>query len=226
MKRLSVVFVLLFLVMSVGQAQKRSGFEVFLSSGFAIPSSPMPFANYWKMQYGGGGGVGYTLSSSITILGSAEYYKFQLNRDGISKSFDTKYMSDIWIFNDVSLNPSADPSSVFTASINLQLTPSGNSKTLSPYLLLGAGVMSVTLSEISLPTTSVLALDSSIVSMTAMRRITGGKETAAFFQCGMGIEAHLTSLVTMFAEARFVRGLSKGLGTAYIPLTAGVKITL
>jgi len=226
MKRIWVLFVLLPLVMVMGQAQQNSGLEVFLSSGFVMPSSPMTFANYWKMQAGGSLGVGIPLTPSITLVGSVEYYRFQLNVDGVNKGFDTKYMRDIWIFSDVSLNPSADPSSVMTASVNVRVAPSAIKGWLSPYLVAGIGMMKFSLSEISLPTTSVLSLDSASVSFTARQRIIGGEETDVFFQSGLGFDVHFSSLVNLFLEARYTHGFSKGLGTAYIPITAGVRMYL
>ena len=226
MKRIILCFAFVFVAITLANAQQSSGIEISVNSGFVIPSSPMTFANFWQMQYGGGFGMGITLSESITLLGSAEYYRFTLNEDGISKNFNTRYMKEIWIFNDVSLHPSAGTSSVMTGSANLRISPTGLTGFVSPYLVAGAGVMIFSISEISLPTTSVLSLDSASVSMTAQRRIIGGKETAAFLQCGIGMDVHVTSVLVMFAEARFVGGLTRELGASYVPLTAGVRMKL
>jgi opacity protein-like surface antigen len=226
MKRIILSFVLVAAMLTVGNAQQSSGLEVSLSSGFVFPSSPMTFADYWKMQYGGGISVGMDLSESMTLLGAFEYYRFTLNKDGISKGFDTPYMRDIWIFNDVSSNPSADPSSVMTGSANVRVSPLKTSGMLSPYFVAGAGVMRFSLSEIALPMTSVLSINGSDISMTAQRRITGGDNTSAFFQFGMGIDFRLTQTILMFVEGRYTSGLNKGLGTTYLPITAGMKLRL
>jgi hypothetical protein len=95
MKRLYVLFVLILLLMAMVQGQQKLGIEVSVSSGYVIPSTPMTFANYWKMQYGGGVGVGFALTPSITLLGSVEYYRFQLDVDGINNGFDAKFMREI-----------------------------------------------------------------------------------------------------------------------------------
>ena len=108
MKRSTVLLALLLLTISVGYAQQNEGIEVSVSSGYVIPSSPMTFANYWTMQYGGGLSAGMPLSPSITLIGSFEHYQFKLNKDGVNNGFDTNYMRDIWIFKSVSMNPSAD----------------------------------------------------------------------------------------------------------------------
>ena len=113
MKRIIFLFLLL-LAVTIGNAQQSSGIEVSVSSGYVLPSSPMTFADYWNVQYGGGLRAGFPLSQSTTLVGSVEYYQFKLNQDGVTKGFDTQYMRDIWLFQNVSLNPSADPTSVTT----------------------------------------------------------------------------------------------------------------
>ncbi len=226
MKRLSILFALVLLTLTPVSAQQQSGIEVSLSSGYVLPSSPMTFSNYWKMQYGVGVGVGIPMSETVTLVGSVEYYKFALKPAGISSSFDTQYMRDIWAFTDVSLAPTADPSSVASASATIRFSPSHRSGPLSPYVLAGVGVMSLSLGEISLPTTSVMTANGSNISMTALQTITGGSTTSALAQFGVGLDVHMTSLVNLFVEARYVHGFSNGLGTSYIPLTAGINVRL
>ncbi|MDP2883549.1 MAG: hypothetical protein Q8P51_00805 [Ignavibacteria bacterium] len=226
MKRLSLLFVLLLLTMAMVNAQQNHGVEVSVSSGFVLPSSPMTFANYWNMQYGGGMRAGFPLSPSITLISSFEHYRFKLNENGIKKGFDTNYMRDIWIFDRVSLNPSADPSSVTTVSANVRIARSSLSGLLSPYFIGGVGVMRFSLSEIRLPTTSVLSINGSDISMTAQQTVTGGVETSAFFQFGMGFDVRVTQSFDMFVEARYASGLNKGLRTTYVPITGGIKIRL
>ena len=226
MKRLSWFFVLLLLAMTTLTAQQNSGIEASVSSGLVFPSSPMTFANYWSMQYGGGLQVGVPLSQSITLFGSVEHYQFKLNQQGIREGFNTDYMRDIWIFQSVSLNPSADPSSVTTVSANVRVVPSRLSGLVSPYFIGGVGVMRFSLSEIKLPATSVLSINGSGISMTAQQTITGGVETSAFFQFGMGFDVQLTRLFGMFIEARYASGLNSGLRTTYVPVSGGIKMRL
>lgn len=226
MKRFSVLFVLVLLIMATGNAQQDYGVEVSVSSGVVLPSSPMTFADYWNVQYGGGLGVGIPMSQSVTLIGSFEHYQFKLKQDGVTKGFDTRYMRDIWVFDHVSLNASADPSSVTTVSANLRVAPSKLSGLLAPYFIGGVGVMRFSFGEIKLPTTSVLSINGSDISMIAQQSITGGVETTAFFQLGMGIDVQLTQSFDLFVEARYASGLNKGLHTAYVPITGGVKLRL
>lgn len=226
MKRSIVFLTLLLLFIAAGFAQQNEGVEVSLSSGYVIPSSPMTFSNYWSMQYGGGLAAGIPLSPTITLIGSFEHYQFKLNEKGVNNGFDTNYMRDIWIFNRVTMNPFAEPSTVTTVSGNLRFAPSGLSGALSPYFVGGLGVMRFSLSEISLPTTSVLTVGGSEIAMTAQQSVTGGNETAVFFQYGMGFDIQLTGSFEMYVEARYASGLNKGLRTSYIPITGGLKMRL
>lgn len=226
MKRLSIVFVLLLLALAPGYAQQTDGVEVSISSGYVLPSSPMSFSNYWSMQYGGGLAAGIPLSPTITLVGSFEHYQFELKKDGVNNGFDTNYMRDIWIFNRVTMDPSADPSTVTSVSANLRFAPTGLSGVLSPYFVGGLGVMQFSLSEISIPTTSVLTVGGSEISMTAQQVVTGGDQTAVFFQYGMGFDVRVSALFNMFVEARYANGLNKGIRTSYIPIMGGVKVRL
>jgi len=211
---------------TAGQSQQNYSVEVSVSSGIVFPSSPMTFADYWNVQYGGALNVGIPLSPSMTLVGSLEHYQFKMNADGIQKGFDTNYMREIWIFDHVSLNPSADPSSVTTLSANVRMTPVRLSGVISPYFIGGIGVMRFALGEIKLPTTSVLSVNGSDISMTSQQTVTGGTQTSAFFQFGMGLNAQLTQSLDLFIEARYASGLNKGLRTVYLPITGGIKMRL
>jgi hypothetical protein len=186
----------------------------------------MTFANYWTMQYGGTVGAALTLSSAVSLSGTFEYYQFDLDHNGISEGFDTQYMRDIWVFKSVSLNATAGTSSIMTAAVNLRMTPPEMTGMLKPYVLAGGGMMKYSLSEISLPTNSTLDIAGSPVTISARRRITGGSESVPFVQFGIGMDVQWLDPVIIFIEARYSRGLSKGLGTSYLPLAAGVKYRL
>ena len=69
-----------------------------------------------------------------------------------------------------------------------------------------------------------MTVNSSVVSMTAERRIVGGTETVVFLQSGIGFDLKMTEMIRPFVEARYVFGLTKNVTTSYIPLSAGVKI--
>jgi hypothetical protein len=222
MNRFCVVIVLVLVLMTGGKAQESSDIEFSVSSGYVLPSSPMAFANYWKMQYSLGAGVGWALSPSIKLIGSVEYCQFKLSEDGVSEAFNTEYVRDIWIFEDVSMDPSADPSSMLNIAASVRVTPSGIPGIVSPYLIAGGGLMTFTLSEVSMPATSVVKLSSSTVSMTSEQKIVGGTETAGFIQGGLGFEFGLSAMFKPYVEARYVVGFTKGVSTSTIPLTVGV----
>jgi opacity protein-like surface antigen len=226
MKRFCMLVALAMVTVTPGYAAPPGDLELMVSSGVVFPESPMTFRGYWTMQYGAGIGVGIPLSPSVTFVGSFEYYSFKLNEDGVSEDFDPEYAREIWAFNDVTLIPAAVPSSVTAISANMRVAPVLTNGPLSPYFLVGIGAMRFSLSEISMPMTSRLVLDNSAVSMTAATRITGGTQTAVLLQGGVGLDIRLSSLLNVFIEARFVRGLTEGLGAAYVPLTAGVKLQL
>jgi hypothetical protein len=226
MRRISAVILFTGMMLAVAGAQESGGVEASLTSGYVFPSSPMAFANYWTIQYGGGLQVGIPLSESVSMVGSFEYYRFKMSETGVSEGFDVEYVRDIWIFDRVSLSPSADASSVIALSANLRVAPSPRAGSLSPYFTAGFGVMQLSIGEISLPVTSVLTVGGNNISMTAQNRIVGGKETALLLQSGIGIDLNVSESLSAFLEARYALGLTKGHSTSYIPLNIGLKYHL
>ncbi len=226
MKRTSLLLMLILWMTAAGLARQTSGIEISVQSGIALPASPMSFSDYWKFQYGGGLSVGYPLSSSVTLLGSFEYHRFNLNEDGVHSGFDTEYMRRIWILDGVSMNPSADPGSVLSVSANVRIAPLGLSGRLSPYFVAGVGIARFSLSDIELPTTSVLSVNNTTVAMTANTRIIGTKETVLSVQGGVGFDYRIAEPFSLFVEGRYAVGLTKGESSAYVPLGVGLKMHL
>jgi len=226
MTRIRTLITLSLVMMTGGFAQEQSTLEISLSSGYVLPASPMTFARYWTMQSGGSLSAGMALSPSMVVQASVDYCRFTMNAQGVAENFDTQYMRTIWIFSDVSQHPSADLSSIVTVSAGVRVSSPGFSGTFSPYVLAGAGAMFSSIAEIALPTTSVLELDGTTVSPQARQRIIGGKESAAFLQGGLGMDARLSAMWSVFVETRFALGMTQNLGTAYVPVTAGVRLRL
>jgi hypothetical protein len=149
-----------------------------------------------------------------------------MSTTGVQEAFDTKYMGDIWAFSSVTLRPSASASSIMTASVNFRIKSPGSAVTILPYLIIGGGVLRVSIGEISIASTSTLPLDNSSVAFTAKRRIIGGTETTPFGQCGTGLEMRFSEAYTVYVETRLVRAFQSTIGTTYIPIVAGVSMSL
>lgn len=226
MRRMRILILLTAMMMGVAIAQEGGGLEVSLTAGTVLPSSPMTFANYWTAQYGGGLRAGFPLSESVSLIGSLEYYSFTMNETGVKDGFNTDYVRDIWIFDRVTMSPSADQSSVLALSANLRVAPSPRSGLLSPYFIAGLGVMRVSMSEISMPVTSVLTINTNTIDMTAQNRIVGGDQTAVLLQSGLGVNFKISDSFNAFVEARYAIGFTEGHSTSYIPLSVGMKVRL
>ena len=226
MRHTLVLLLFTALMIGVATAKEMGGMEVSVTTGYVLPSSPMAFANYWSAQYGGSLRAGFPLSESVSLIGSLEYYRFTLNETGVKEGFNTDYVKEIWIFDRVTMNPSADPSSVVALSASFRVAPSPRAGLISPYFIAGLGVMQVSMSNISMPVTSVLTINTNTVDMTARNRIVGGKQTALMLQSGLGVDFNISTLLNAFVEARYAIGLTEGHSTSYIPLGVGVKLRL
>ena len=222
MKNICLWSVIIFAAVSISFAQKSKDIVVSFQGGSAIPSTPMSFSQYWKMSYGGGGGVEIPVSASVTIGANVDYYQFTMDDEGIRNSFATSYMRDIWAFNDVSIKPTASNSSVMSIALNMRIESPDLKGALRPYLIVGGGMLSYSFAEISLPVKSTIVINGESISMTSQQKIVGGDKTDPFFQLGLGINYYLTSSLGIFAEARYSKKIVKGAGMTFVPLTAGV----
>jgi hypothetical protein len=226
MKNVRLLSVILLIAVSLSPAQKTGGIIVSLHGGSAIPSTPMSFSQYWKMSYGGGGGVEIPLSSSVTIGGMVDYYQFVMDEDGVRNSFATSYMRDIWAFNDVSLKPAASNSSVMSIALNVRIEAPDLNGPFRPYCVVGGGMLNYTFAEIALPVKSTIVMNGSPVTMTSEQEIAGGEKTDPFLQLGLGVNVRLSPSLGIFTEARYSKELVKGIGMTFIPLTVGVFYAL
>jgi len=226
MKRTGLVFLLVLLSTTGGNAQQSHDVEISVGAGVAFPSSPMTFADYWQPHYGLSAGAGVPLSESVTLTGSVEYQRFTLDEAGVSGAIDTDYLREIWAFEDVTTVSTAGSSSATTLSANVRVSPSGLSGLLSPYVTAGLGVRWFTLGEIQLATTSTLSVNGSHIPMTANQTVIGGTETSALMQVGLGVDIRAAASFDIFVEARYAFGLTREIGAAYVPLMAGARFRL
>jgi opacity protein-like surface antigen len=222
MKKICLLFICILIVGSISSAQKSKDIVVSLHGGSAFPSTPMSFSQYWKMSYGGGGGVEIPVSSSMTIGANVDYYQFVMDEEGIRNSFATTHMRDIWAFNDVSIKPVASNSSVMSIALNMRIESPDLNGALRPYLIVGGGLLKYSFAEIDLPVKSTIVMNGESVSMTSQQKIIGGDKTDPFVQLGIGVNYYLSSSLGIFAEARYSKELVKGIGMTFVPLTAGV----
>ncbi len=226
MKNIRLLSIILLITVSLTRAQTNVDVIISLHGGSAIPSTPMSFSHYWKMNYGGGGGVEIPLSSSVTIGGNVDYYQFVMDEEGIKNSFATSYMRDIWAFNDVSLKPSASNSSVMSIALNVRIESPDLNGSIRPYCVVGGGVLKYTFAEIALPIRSTIVMNGSPVTMVSRQTIAGGEKTDPFLQLGLGVNLRITSSLGVYTEVRYSKELVKGIGMTFIPLNAGVLYTL
>jgi hypothetical protein len=219
-----LVSLLMLLMAPAVLGQEVSGLQVVASSGIAFPAAPMTFAESWNMQAGGSVGVGVPLSSMATLVGSLEYYRFELDVEGVRARFDTDRLRRTWVVDAVAMDPSAGPSSVLTVALGVRLQPRRPGAAVEPYVVAGGGWMRFSLDDVELPTTTQFTAGSSVINMTAEQSIVGGVASVAFVQTGLGASIRVAESLRPFVEARYVIGFTSGARSAYVPLTIGVIV--
>lgn len=121
MRHLLVAILVLSILMPSVLLAESGDTHVFINGALQLPLNPEAFKDGWKMGFGGGAGVRYSITPVIGLVGEFDYHFFGL---------DAPSGSDL----------SGADASIIYASGGIKLRPMGNSENAwQPILLAGGG---------------------------------------------------------------------------------------
>jgi len=204
MKRLLVVmtvFLLIFAQVSFAQGPARKA-TFLVNAGFAVPSAPEVFADYWKTGINVGGGIGFLLERNLQFQGIVEYNNFAFDEDGFLNALGISGSG-------VAVDGAS--ASIVTASANLRVLLSTGSASTAAYLIGGLSFFRLSTSD-----ATVSYIGNSVT-------IPGDSETAAGVSFGGGISFEMNPRLDLFVEAKYGIGFTEGESTQYLPLKVGLE---
>lgn len=209
MKRIAIAIVILVAFASTlsaqeGAAQEEAGkISVYVNSGVSLPMNPEIFSDYWKMGFNFGGGVGYSFTPNLSVVGSFGYNSFAFDEDGFLDAFG---------MGETGISVDGASASIITgsASIKASFLPAGSA--VSPYGIAGAGLFKLTLSE---TTVSYMGISETVPEVS---------ETKAGAHFGAGLDYMLNEKIGLFIEGIYGIGLTEGESTGYVPIRVGASI--
>jgi opacity protein-like surface antigen len=190
-------------VMPAPVREKNS--SLFLSGGASFPSKPKEFTDYWEMGFNVGGGFGFDLTPSLSILALAEYNNLPFNKDQFLKDFGFSSYG-------ISLSGGAASILTVTGSLKILLNPSSSASTV--YVLGGIGFFQVSTSDIKV----------SYQGRTETAQ--GTKESAFSAHFGAGVDIPVGAETYIFLQGSYGMGFTKDEGTYYIPLKFGMRMKI
>lgn len=205
MKRISLITLVLLLFSATGWTQTEKNFDLYFSGGLSFPSKPQAFADYWKMGLNFGGGLGFDLSPSISIVGFVDYNNFAFDEKGLLQSIGLSGSG-------VLINGGS--ASIFTISGNLKILFNATPRVTTAYFIGGAGFFSVSTADVKVTYQGVSA------------SVKGESESALSFHLGAGIEVPVGETTNIYVEGQYGIGLTKNESTNYIPVKLGVKLKI
>jgi len=188
-------------VITDGFAQHKK-VELYIGGGLSFPMSE-GFSDMWSMGFSAGGGVGYRFGSNISGNANLSYSSFPIDED----KFLAGAPSGVEI--------SGGSVSVVLVTANLKVLLIANPQEVSPYLIGGIGLFSLSVSDV---TVSYLG--------TTVTANTSASESALGIVFGGGVDIPVSPSLKIFLEAGYVMGFTEGDSTEYLPLKGGIIFLL
>jgi len=204
MRTIISVFVSL-LILSFASLSQEKNNDFYIGAGLSFPSGPQIFSDYWKMGFNVGGGFGFPLSPSISLIGTIDYNNFAFDESGFLKALG---------YSNSGINVSGGSASIFTIDGNIKILLNTIPKSTTPYIVCGVGFFSLSTADVT-----VSGGGSSV-------RVSGDSESAFSIQFGAGIDIPAGEAMNIYIEGKYGIGFTKGENTAYLPLRAGIRMKI
>ena len=157
------------------------------------------------MGFNLGGGIGYRFGSNVSGNAYFSYNSFPLN--------ENKFLDDLNAPSGVNISGGSASVILFTTNIKALLI--ANSQQVSPYLLVGIGLFSLSTS------------DATVSYMGTQIPVNSSNSESAFgILFGGGIDIPVSPTIKIFLEAGYTLGFTKGESTGYLPIKSGLVILL
>ncbi|MBU1318985.1 MAG: outer membrane beta-barrel protein [candidate division Zixibacteria bacterium] len=207
MKRAVIVLTILVLFGTYSTADAQFGKIITLGGGISSVQKPDSFSDYYKRGYNGSAALGFGIVPGVSIHAMIEYNSFPLDTDKIKEIAALLEMNP-----EVSGDDLTVISGFVLARVRLLLLAPGS----SPYAIGGVGLVRAGVSNIE------LAAEDPQDNITIRLE----SETATAITVGAGFDFGFAPKTSIFIEGRYVRAFFKDDNFAYIPIKAGLNISL
>ncbi|MEG8948171.1 hypothetical protein [Rosettibacter firmus] len=205
MKTICMFFISIFTFFSLTFAQGGRNTELYINTGFSLPSQPETFSDYWNTGINIGGGLGFPFSSSLVFVGRVDYNNFSFDEEGFLKDNN---------FAGYGVSISGGSASIVTITGNLKANLISTPNSVSPYFVGGIGYFKMTIDEFT------------ISALGESEKVEGDTESAFSVLFGVGVDIPAGETMSIYFEGKYGIGFTEDESKKYFPLNAGIKIKL
>lgn len=183
------------------QAQTPDKVDFYVQAGAGIPAAPNNFTENYKIGYGFGAGVSYTVRPSVKLQLLGQYHRFSFDEDGA--------LDNVNVSQSVTGIDGADASMV-SLMLNVIYEYELPGIPTSTYVSVGAGYLRAARDDFTITTPEeTFNIDQNSGSSLAVNG-------------AVGLKRALNDNLSVNLEAKFVTGLFIDNRTQYVPLSIGI----
>ena len=202
MKRIIFSLFLLSVAIANASAQGTNKPEFYANSGISFPTGPDEFTDYWRMGFNFGGGIGYSVSPNLTLVGYFDFNNFRFD--------DDKFLRD-YGFSGYGISISGGEASIITLSGNLKATLQTSPSSLHPYFCGGIGFFKFSIGDVT------------VYEPGGSATAEGDSESAFSVLFGAGIDFVIGKRMDLFIEGKYAIGFTEDGSTQMFPIKLGIK---
>lgn len=202
-----IVTIVLFTAVIVPFAHSQTTPVFYLNSGVSIPAAPDAFSDYRKMGLNLGGGMGYPLTSNLTLQGYVDYNNFTFDEE--------RFLADRGRLGERGVSIDGGAATILTISGNLKVSVPSSTARIAPFFTGGVSFFKRSISDVSISGTRFKVEFDDIDSATAF--------SIGF---GAGLDVNLSDHVALFIEGKYAIGFTEDESTQYVPVKLGLVFNI
>ncbi len=198
MKKLMMILAILIAFTASASAQVPSSpVKLYAGGALSIPTGGDAFKTTFKNGYHGMVGVGFGFGPMFEMVGKVEYHTFKLDFDAVGMDGYTGGNNKMWMYG-----------------ADMKFSPSLPALPISPYVLGGIGVASISQSELQGP---------SSLSLSLLNEVITESQSKFYWNMGAGFNLKTGPAFSLFCQARYVNIATDYESASFIPVTVGLR---
>jgi opacity protein-like surface antigen len=208
MRKISFVMLLILGISFFARTQVIEGANVYFSGGLSVPYKPSIFSDHWKSGFNVGFGIGFPLSSNITLVLNYDHNVIPINEPEMVGAAGLNG-------NNLNSRGEGGTTSILTATASMKFIPFATQENISPYIIGGIGYLFLTRSDFAIFYTDTSGFHTIIAESESEPAFTGS--------IGAGVDILGGKNSAVFFEIRYVLGFTTREHTGYFPMKVGIR---
>lgn len=229
MRFIFYVFLTILTLSSLAWSQSELGIDVYVGGGISSLAGPQTLRDQNKTGLNASGGVGFHLLPSLSLVVSVDYTSFPNNETHARQEVIQQIPDNERVGAGISISDGGILS-IVAATADLKFLLSAAPEQWTPYVVLGTGFLSTSISDVNASyITSDQGTSSVMVSTyhpVVLPRTQYRVVSAFAGSVGIGFDMSLNEASRMFLESRYAVGFTAFGNTTYVPVKLGLRFAI